>query len=67
MVVRASERPMGRMRAVAASWMYNGEYCDVDRELARFDAVTAASVREYLDRYPLNAATVVGYGPLSQL
>ncbi|HET6572635.1 MAG TPA: insulinase family protein, partial [Fimbriiglobus sp.] len=66
-VVRASERPMGRMRAVATSWLYNGEYCDVDREMARFDAVTTGAIREYLNRYPINEATVVGYGPLVKL
>lgn len=66
-VVRASERPMGRMRAIAGAWLYLGEYSDVDRELARFDAVTLASIRDYLDRYPLDRATVVGYGPVESL
>ena len=66
-IVRYAERPMGRMRAIAGSWMYLGEYSDMDVELARFDAVTTRSIREYLDRYPLDAVTVVGYGPLSEL
>ena len=39
-VVRGSERPMGRMQAIASAWTYTGEYRDVDDELARFDAVT---------------------------
>jgi predicted Zn-dependent peptidase len=39
-VVRASERPMGRMRSIAASWVYLGEYSDVDADLAKFDAVS---------------------------
>ena len=48
--------------------MYLGEYSDVDTELARFDAVsTWTAIREYLDRYPIDRATVVGYGPLSAL
>lgn len=66
-VVRSSERPMGRMRAIAGSWLYLNEYADVDTELARFDAVDAAAIRAYLDRYPINQTTVIGYGPLSQL
>jgi predicted Zn-dependent peptidase len=66
-VVRYAERPMGRMRSIAGSWMYLKEYADVDVELARFDAVTPAAVREYLDRYPLDEVTVVGYGPLVAL
>ena len=44
-VVRGSERPMGRMQAIAAAWTYTGEYRDVDTELANYDAVTLADVR----------------------
>jgi predicted Zn-dependent peptidase len=64
-LVRHSERPMGRMRAIASSWIYCEEYSDVDQELARFDAVTLDTIREYLNRYPINEATVVEYGPLA--
>ncbi len=66
-VVRYSERPSGRMRAIAGSWMYNAEYSDPDVELARYDAVCLASMREYLDRYPIDDLTVVGYGPAVSL
>ncbi len=66
-VVRASERPGGRMRAIAASWMYLSEYCDVDQELARFDAVELGTIRACLDQYPLDRPTVFGYGPLAVL
>ena len=64
-IVRGNERPMGRMRSIAGAWIYNREYADVDTELARFDAVSLESVRGYLDEYPLDAPTVVGYGPLA--
>jgi predicted Zn-dependent peptidase len=64
-VVRHSERPMGRMRSIATAWMYNGEYHDIDTELARFDAVDLRAVRAVLDRFPLTAATTVAYGPLA--
>lgn len=66
-IVRYAERPTGRMRAIAGAWVATGEYADVDRELARYDAVSAADVRGYLDRYPLTAHTVVGYGPVTGL
>ncbi len=66
-LVRGSERPSGRMRAIAASWIYNGEYHDIDIELARFDAVSQDSLRALLDRYPLTDTTTVGYGPASEL
>jgi predicted Zn-dependent peptidase len=66
-VVRYSERPSGRMRTIAGSWMYNNEYSDPDVELERFDAVSHRTVREYLDQYPIDTVTVIGYGPLARL
>jgi predicted Zn-dependent peptidase len=62
-VVRGSERPMGRMQAIASSWSYTGEYRDVDKEMRNYDAVTLSDVRTYLDKYPINHSTVVAFGP----
>lgn len=66
-VVRRSERPMGRMMALASMWTYTGEYRDVDTEVANFDAVTQADIRAYLDKYPIDRNTVVAFGPLKEL
>jgi len=66
-VVRASERPSGRMRAIAGGWIYTGEYSDPDVDLARFDAVTTGTIRDYLAQYPITATTTIGYGPMSNL
>ncbi len=66
-VVRYSERPSGRMRAIAGSWMYNAEFSDPDMELARYDAVSLESIRDYLKEYPIDDLTVVGYGPVDRL
>jgi predicted Zn-dependent peptidase len=66
-VVRGSERPMGRMQAIAAAWTYTGEYRDVDTELANFDAVTLKDIRAYLDAYPIDKSTVVSFGPLKEV
>ena len=66
-IVRYAERPSGRMRAIAGAWLATGEYADVDRELGRYEAVTLDDVRAYLDRYPITASTVVGYGPVTSL
>jgi predicted Zn-dependent peptidase len=63
-VVRASERPMGRMQAIGMSWTYLHEYRSVDDELKAFDAVTLTRVRELLDRYPLDQVTTFALGPL---
>lgn len=66
-VVRGSERPMGRMQAIASAWTYTGEYRDVDTEVNNYDAVTLKDVRTYLDRYPVDRSTVVAFGPLAKL
>ena len=66
-VVRGSERPMGRMQAIASAWSYTGEYRDVDTELKNFNAVSLENVREYLDRYPIDRSTVIAFGPVKSL
>ena len=66
-IVRGSERPMGRMQAIASAWSYTGEYRDVDTELKNFDAVTLADVRKYLDQYPIDRSTVIAFGPAKEL
>lgn len=66
-LVRHSEKPSGRMRAIAAAWIYNHEHPDLDTELARFDAVSLDDIRNMLDRYPLTNCTVIGYGPATAL
>ena len=66
-VVRGSERPMGRMQALGMAWTYLHQYRSVDDELRAFDAVTLASVRDVLDRYPFQGLTTLALGPLTSL
>lgn len=66
-LVRRNERPMGRMGGIASAWINNREYDDIDTELGRYEAVTATSIRELLDRHPVDAPTVVAYGPLASI
>ena len=66
-VVRASERPMGRMQAVGMAWNYLKEYRSVDDELKAFDAVSLDSIREVLDRYSLDQFTTLALGPLKEI
>jgi predicted Zn-dependent peptidase len=66
-VVRGSERPMGRMQAIAAAWSYTGEYRDVDTEMTNYDAVKLADVRAYLDKYPIDRSTIIAFGPSKSL
>jgi predicted Zn-dependent peptidase len=66
-VVRTGERPMGRMQAIGMTWTYLHEYRTVDDELAAFDAVNLKTVRELLDRYPVDRLTTLALGPLEKL
>src|SRR5229473_231032 len=66
-VVRGSERPMGRMQAIGMAWTYLHQYRTVDDDLKAFDAVTLKSIRELLERYPLDQSTTLALGPLKEL
>jgi predicted Zn-dependent peptidase len=66
-VVRASERPGGRMQALGAAWTYLREYRSVDDELTAFDAVTTDAIREVLERFPIDQVTELALGPLKKL
>src|SRR5262249_24275073 len=66
-VVRASERPMGRMQAIGMTWTYLNTYRSVDEELKLFDAVSLKTIRKMLDRYPLDQVTTLALGPLKKL
>src|SRR5262249_3984192 len=66
-VVRAGERPMGRMQAIGMDWIYLGKYRTVDEELKAYDAVSLKTIRKLLDRYALNRVTTFAMGPLEKL
>jgi predicted Zn-dependent peptidase len=66
-VVRGSERPMGRMQAIGMTWTYLQTYRTVDQELKAFDSVSLKTIREVLDRYPIDRFTTLALGPLKKL
>jgi len=66
-IVRANERPKGRLHSLAGAWLYNREQGQADTEIARFDAVTTTDIRSYLDEYPIDKLTITAYGPLTTL
>ncbi len=66
-IVRASERPMGRMQAVGMCWTYLNQYRSVDDELKSFEAVTLGDMRQVLALHPLAQVTTLALGPLATL
>ena len=66
-IVRASERPMGRMQAIGMDWTYLGKYRTADEELKAYDAVSVKTIRKLLEKYPLDRITTLALGPLKKL
>ncbi len=66
-VVRAGERPMGRMQAIGMSWTYLGKYRSVDDELKAFEAVDLKKIGQVIDRFPFEEQAILALGPLRKL
>ena len=66
-VVLGSERPMGRLSALGANWVYRREYRTVEEDLRTVQSLTPQDIRKLLERYPLGQTTTVGVGPLQRL
>jgi predicted Zn-dependent peptidase len=66
-IVRASERPMGRMQEIGMTWTYLRKYRTVDDDLKSFDKVNLKTIRQLLDRFPLDHQSTVALGPLAKL
>ena len=54
----ASEKPLGRMNRMAASWLRRKEYISIEDEMKKIDAITVDDIRECARRYPLRPDVV---------
>lgn len=66
-IVRAAERPMGRMQEIGMAWTYLRKYRSVDEDLKAFEKVTLKTIRQLLDRFPIEQTTTLALGPLKKL
>jgi predicted Zn-dependent peptidase len=66
-LVLGSERPSGRLFAVAADWIHRREYRSVRDDLDAVAAITLDEVVAVLANYPLLASTTVTVGPLADV
>jgi predicted Zn-dependent peptidase len=62
-VVLSGESPNGRMRAIGAQWLYNGEYRSLEDDLKTLEAVTPDSLRQLMRDFPFDPMTIVTLGP----
>jgi predicted Zn-dependent peptidase len=64
-VTLAGERPAGRMNRLGTIFAYRGEYCPLEEELRRIDAITIDRLHEYARRWPLVPRMVARLRPES--
>jgi predicted Zn-dependent peptidase len=62
-IVLQGEAPMGRMRALAGQWVYNGEYRSLEHDMATLEGVTADTLRDLMHDFPFDPMTVISLGP----
>lgn len=62
-IVLSGEQPLGRMRSIGTTWLYNGEYRSLEQDMALLMSVTTDSLRELLDAYRFEPMTIVSLGP----
>ncbi|HUB25767.1 MAG TPA: pitrilysin family protein [Tepidisphaeraceae bacterium] len=62
-IVLQGEAPMGRMRAIASNWIYNGEYRSLEDDMATLASLTGESLRSLMADFPFEKMTVVTLGP----
>jgi predicted Zn-dependent peptidase len=62
-LILSGEVPLGRMRSLGGMWTYNKEYRSLEKDLATLRAITPASLKELMRKYPFDPMTIVTLGP----
>ncbi|HVT87872.1 MAG TPA: pitrilysin family protein [Tepidisphaeraceae bacterium] len=62
-IVLSGESPMGRMRSIGATWLYNREYRSLEQDMTTLESITIDSLRQLMKDFPLDEMTVVSLGP----
>src|SRR4051794_4557993 len=65
-LILSGEVPIGRMRSLGGQWMYNKEYRSLEKDMATLNAVTPASLRDLMKKYPFDPMTIVTLGPATK-
>jgi predicted Zn-dependent peptidase len=62
-IVLGGEVPSGRMRAIGAQWIYNGDYRSLEQDLDTLMKITPDSLRELMREFPFDPMSIVSLGP----
>lgn len=65
-LILSGEVPLGRMRSLGGQWIYNKEYRSLEADMATLMAVTPASLRQLMVKYPFDPMTIVTLGPANE-
>jgi predicted Zn-dependent peptidase len=62
-LILSGEVPLGRMRSLGGMWTYNREYRSLEKDMETLKAITPASLKELMHKYPFDPMTIVTLGP----
>jgi predicted Zn-dependent peptidase len=62
-IVLQGEAPLGRVQAMAAQWIYNGNYRSLETDMATLEGVTTNSLSELMEAFAFEPMTIVSLGP----
>jgi predicted Zn-dependent peptidase len=62
-IVLEGEVPMGRLRAIAGQWLYNGDYRSLEQDMQTLLATDANALRRLMRDFPFDPMTIVSLGP----
>ena len=62
-LILSGEAPLGRMRSLGGMWIYNHEYRSLEQDMATLDAISPASLKDLMGKYPFDPMSIVTLGP----
>ena len=62
-IVLSGEVPIGRMRSIGSTWVYNEEYRSLEQDMETLLKVTPDSLRQLMRDFTFDPMTVVSLGP----
>jgi predicted Zn-dependent peptidase len=62
-IVLQAESPLGRLRVLAANWLYTGEYRSTEQDMNELLSIRRDSLLRVLEEFPLRPLTIARLGP----
>lgn len=62
-IVLSGEVPLGRMRSIGGTWIYNHEYRSLEQDMETLMGVSTDSLRKLMTDFPFDPMTIVSLGP----